>query len=50
MTKLSSGEQIFSILSEAEAGVSARELCRKSSQTPPSTPGVRSLAAWKSLK
>ncbi len=49
MKKRFSDEQIISILREAEAGVSARELCRKHAilLTPPFTPGVRSMAVWR---
>lgn len=48
MKKRFSEEQIISILREAEAGVSARELCRKHaiSDTTFYT-GVRSLAVWR---
>lgn len=46
-----SDEQIISILREAEARVSAWELCRKQLfQTPLFTPRARSLAAWNSSK
>lgn len=48
MKKRFSDEQIFSILREAEAGVSIHELCRKHAISgAPSTPDAISLAAWK---
>jgi len=53
MKKRVSDEQIISILREAEAGVSARDLCRKhaiSDATSYITLGSRSLAAWKPLR
>jgi hypothetical protein len=51
MKKRFSDEQIISILREAEAGVSARELCRKHAiSTPRFTPGVRSMAVWRCLR
>lgn len=45
-------EQINSILREAEARVSARELCRKHAilLTPRFIFGVRSMAAWRCLR
>ena len=48
MKKRFSEEQIISILREAEAGVSARELCRKHAilLTPRFIPGVRSMVVW----
>ncbi len=45
MRKRFSDEQIISILREAEAGVSARELCRKHAIS--DTRGVRSMAVWR---
>lgn len=43
-----SDEQIVSILREAEAGVAAREICRMHAiSDATSTPGARSLEAWK---
>lgn len=59
MKKRFSDEQIISILREAEAGVPARELCRKHAisdatfytwRMPRFTPGVRSMAVWRCLK
>jgi hypothetical protein len=51
MKKRFSDEQIISILHEAEAGVSTRNSAASMLfQTPLSTLGTRSLAAWKSLK
>ena len=51
MKKRFSDEQIISILREAEAGVPARELCRKHAiPVPRFTPGVRSMAVWRCLK
>jgi len=53
MKKRVSDEQIISILREAEAGVSARDLCRKHAildATFYTTLGSRSLAAWKPLR
>ncbi len=51
MKKRFSDEQFISILREAEAGVSARELCRKHAiPMLLSTPGARSLVAWKFLR
>lgn len=48
MKKRFSDEQIISILREAEAGVSARELCRKHAISDATfTPGVRSMAVWR---
>ena len=43
-----SDEQIISILREADAGVAAREICRKHAiSDATSTPGARSLEVWK---
>jgi len=51
MNKRFSDEQIISILREAEAGVSARELCRSMPfPTPGFTPGVSSMAVWRCLR
>jgi|GEM_PF-1506958 hypothetical protein len=51
MKKRFSDEQIISILREAEAGVlHVSSAVSTPFQTPPFTPGVRSLAAWKSLR
>ncbi len=48
MKKRFSDVQIISILREAEAGVSARELCRKHAISDATiTPGVRNMAVWK---
>lgn len=48
MKKRFSDEQIISILREAEAGVSARELCRKHAISDATfTRGARSMAVWK---
>lgn len=48
MKKRFSDEQIISILHEAEAGVSARELCRKHAISDATfTPCVRSMAVWR---
>jgi putative transposase len=48
MKECFSDEQIISILREAEAGVSARELCRKYAVSDaPSAPGAVSSAACK---
>ncbi len=48
MKKRFSDEQIMSILPEAEAGVSARELCPSTPfPTPSFTRGARSMAVWK---
>ncbi len=54
MKKRFSDEQIISILreAEAEAGVPARELCRKHAISDATFlhPGVRSMAVWRCLK
>jgi putative transposase len=48
MKKRFSDEQIISILREAEAGVPARELCRKHAISDATfTSGVRSMAVWR---
>lgn len=48
MKKRFSDEQIICILREAEAGVSARELCRKHAISDATfTHGVRSMAVWR---
>lgn len=49
MKKRFSDEQIISILREAEAGVSARELCLHTAilLTPPFILVVRSMAVWR---
>lgn len=48
MKKRFSDEQIISILREAEAGVSARELCRKHAISDATfIPGVRSMVVWR---
>lgn len=51
MKKRFSDEQIFSILREAAAGISARELCRKHAISDAIFYAcVRSLVAWKSQR
>jgi hypothetical protein len=51
MKKRFSDEQIICILREAEAGVSARELCRKHAISDATfTHGVRSMAVWRCLR
>jgi putative transposase len=50
MKKRFSDEQIISILREAEAGVPARELCRKHAISDHVLHGVRSMAVWRCLK
>lgn len=48
MKKRLSDKQIISILREAEAGVSVRELCRKHAISDATfIPGARSMAAWR---
>ncbi|VCV56740.1 Putative transposase (identified by ISEscan HMM) [Escherichia coli] len=49
MKKRFSDEQIISILREAEAGVPARELCRKHAISDATFYGV-SMAVWRCLK
>ncbi|SLW12238.1 ORF1 ISSen4 [Klebsiella pneumoniae] len=47
MKKRFPDEQIISILREAEAGVSVRELCRKHAISDATfIPGARSMAVW----
>lgn len=51
MKKRFSDEQIISILREAEAGVPARELCRKHAISDATFyTRVRSMAVWRCLK
>ena len=51
MKKRFSDQQIISILREAEAGVSARELCRKHAISDATFyTGVRSMAVWRCLR
>ncbi len=51
MKKRFSDEQIISILREAEAGVPARELCRKHAISDATFyTCVRSMAVWRCLK
>jgi putative transposase len=50
MKKRFSDEQIISILREAEAGISARELCRKHAISDATFYTWRSMAVWKCLR
>lgn len=47
MKKRFSDEQIISILREAEAGISARELCRKHAISDATFYTAQSMAVWK---